>query len=462
MVLFIACLVLYIAFRLMPYLFSSVPLGYDAGLYLYLLKEYQKLPILSYTSLSEWAIRQFPVGIAVIGRLLTSFVSPEKLLVPLIVGFCILLFVAVYMFSRHAWGKKQALWSVLFLSVSAIQFHTYWYYYAKQILASSFLLFALYFFLRSSYWAILFGIGIAYIHEPTFIMFCVALVSGFIVEKSKRTYYAIVLFVTAVFAGMYYFPYYHKTIEQYVAPVLSSLVPKQAGGRMFTPSGTFYDVLPALLFMLPYIPFAIIGILKQWKNKKMAPALGALLGSLVIVVFGVFLSRRFIIFFDLFMITFAGYGIVYAVEKWRKVRFIRLMVMLYIGVLIGFISIYVYKTGSPPIVDDELSEIALLRQTEPDAFVLVTDNEYMPWVYGWSERKTIAPGYGQYDTYWTSKEWHAFWESGDRKIEHELLLKLPKPLYIFAGDHQRQYVFELSGECFARINWRTYKFICNE
>lgn len=447
--------------RVAPYFFSHIPTGYDAGLYLYLFKQYNQLPLLSYYSLSGWVISQFAIGIALIGRVLTSVIAPETLIFPLIVGFSVLLFVSVFVLVRTIWGKREAMWAAFFLGISAIQFHAYWYYYAKQIFASSLLLFTFYFFFRSSLWAIPFAIYISYTHEPTFIVLVLALVAGFIFEKSKRRYYAMVGIVTAVFSALYYLPNFNQTIQQYVAPAVSSLILPQAGGSMFRPSGTFYDLLPAFLLTLPYLPFALIGLVRVWKEKRTAPLLGALVGSLVIIVFGLFLSRRFIIFADLFIVLYAGYGIVYVMEKYKKARIVRLL-PLYALVLMIFSGMYVYKTGSPPIVEDELREISLLRETEPDASVLVTDNEYMPWVYGWSDRKTIAPGYGQYDTYWTIAEWHAFWESGDRKAEHDLLLKLPKPLYIFAGDHQRQYVFDLSGPCFTRINWRTYKFVCEE
>jgi len=437
-----------------------VPLGYDAGLYLYLFKQYNQHSLLAYQELSKWVISQFPLGIAVIGRLLTTFIPPEKLLISLIVAFSGLLFVSVYVLARHLWGKREALWTVLVLTASALQFRTYWYYYAKQIFGSSLLLFAMYFFLRSSFWAVPLTILIAYTHEPTFIVLMFALGAGFIIEKPKRRYYGTVIAVTALFAALYYVPHYAVTIQQYISPVISSFVPKQVGGTMGTSSGTFYDMLPALLLSLPYLPFAVVGLLRQWKKKGGAPLLGALIGSLVIIVFGLFLSRRFIIFADLFIIIYAGSGIVYIAEKYKRARFIRPLLALYALMLVTFIGVYVYQTAKPPIFDDELTEIALLRQTEPNAYVLVTDREYMPYVYGWSQRRVIAPRYGEFDTYWTIPQWHQFWESNNRETEKNLLLKLPNPLYIFKGDRTTPIYTDLSGPCFQRINWRTFKFVC--
>lgn len=453
-------LILFIALRGYPYLSTSVPLGYDAGLYLYLFKKYNQLPIWAYRELSGWAASQFPLGIAFIGRLFTSFIPPERLLVPLVIAFSILLFVSVYILARRLWGKREAVWAVFILTASAIQYHTYWYYYAKQIFGSSLLLFTIYFLIGSSWWAVPLAVLISYTHEPTFIVLISALIAGFIMEKSKRPYYATVSAVTAIFTALYYLPRYAVTVRQYVAPVVSSLIPPQMGGAMGVSSGTFYDLLPALFLALPYLPFGVLGVLGQWHDKKTAPLLGALIGSCVIIVFGLFLWRRFIIYADLFVILYAGYGIAHLIEKYKKPRLILRLLSVYALILVAFIGMYVYKTGHPEIFDDELKEIKLLAQTEPDAYVLVTDQEYMPYVYGWSDRKVIAPGYGEYDIYWTIPQWREFWGSNSREKEKQLLLLLPKPLYIYRGDRTTPITTGFSGPCFTRINWRTYQFVC--
>ncbi len=446
----------------MPYLNTSVPMGYDAGLYLYLFKQYSVLPILSYHKLSGWVINQFPIGFAVIGRLLTPFITPEKLLIPLSVTCGVLLFVSVYILARSLWGKREAGWAALILASSAIQYHTYWYYYVKQIFASSLLLFAMYFFLRSSLWAVPLGIYIAYTHEPTFIILMCALAAGFITDNTKRRYYMATAVCTAIGAAAYYLPNYKVTVGQYVAPVISSVIPQIAGGTLGTSSGTFYSIPTAFLLMLPYLPFAIVGLLQTWRDKRNAPLLGALVGSLVIVIFGLFLSRRFIIFADLTLILFAGYGVSFVTKHYKNKRFIRPLMVIYACMLIAFIGIYVGKTGKPEIFDDELNEIMMLRQTEPESWVLVTDEKYMPYIYGWSERKTIAPGYGEYDTFWTIPEWHEFWESNDQRIEKQLLMLLPQPLYIYKGDRATPVYTDYTSPCFEKVNWRTFRFVCTK
>lgn len=460
--LFLAGLILFIALRWYPYLSTSVPLGYDAGLYLYLFKQYAKLPMLGFTQLSSWLFEQFPPGIAVIERLFFGMFPPERVLVPFILACSLLLFVSVGMLARRLWNTKAAAWACFFLAVSAIQYRTYWYYYAKQIAASSFLLFTMSLLPARSPWAILWAVLVVYTHQPTAIVLGAVLVAGFLTQKKNRGYYAMVAGASAAVSALYYIPTFQWTIAPFLQWSARSLVPPVAGGTLGTPSGTFYDAAPALFLALPYMPLAVVSLVREWKRADLAPMIAALVATLAAAVLGVFLGRRFIIYTDLFLIVLAGHGMATLAERWGKKKAGKAVIALVVTLLVGFISVYVYRNHKPSIFDDELREISLLRNTEPEAYVLVTDEAYMPYVYGWSERKTIAPGYGEYDVYWTIPQWHEFWESNDREKEKELLLTLPKPLYIYRGDHAAPVPTDFSGPCFERINWRTYRFICDK
>jgi hypothetical protein len=276
----------------------------------------------------------------------------------------------------------------------------------------------------------------------------VILLTGLIFEKKKRKFYSIVTLVSLILAV----PYYLSTFKVTVLPLLKPILTVAGNGS----SGTFYNLLPALGLSLIYLPFALWGIFKQGKEKKIIFAPLSL--SLIIVIFKLFFNRRIIIFADFFLLFFAGWA---ADQFFRsKIKTKRLLKAVYIILGILFIAVFVRKTAQPLIYPDELTEIRLLGETEPEAYVLVTAEDYMPFTYGWSNRKVIAPGFGEYDIYWTIPQWHQFWESNNRKIEKELLLKLPQPLYIFKGERTRLIFTDFSGPCFEKINWRTYKFIC--
>jgi hypothetical protein len=228
-------------------------------------------------------------------------------------------------------------------------------------------------------------------------------------------------------------------------------------------SGSFYNLKQALLLSLPYLLFGLVGlkslILKARsrtynKNHFLAdngilplrhgrppagqardqddsfvtPIIISFLVTLPIIVFNFFFSHRFIPFADIFLILLSGYGVV-SLFKGK-----RILSIIYAGLLVIFIIVFIRQTAKPWIFPDELREIQMLSETEPEAYVLATDPEYTPWIFGWSNRKTIAPGYGEYDIYWTEADWRKFWAVNNRETEKGLLLKLPNPLYIYHGD----------------------------
>ena len=201
--------------------------------------------------------------------------------------------------------------------------------------------------------------------------------------------------------------------------------------------------------MLPYLPLSVYGFYLNSKSKKY-PYLNLLfIISFLIPLFGLFLGNRFIPFFDLFAIILAGYAA-------TKVKFIR----LFVPFLIVFILLYILRNSQPLINQDEFNEIKLLSTTPANSYILVTDNEYTPWIYGYSSRNSITPGFGEFDTFWSSADWQQFWLSNSRSTEISLLKKLPQPLYVYFGDKTTNIKFKPEGDCFQRFSWHVWQFVC--
>lgn len=453
--LFIILFIFFLATRFYSYFINSVPLGYDSGLYLYLFKKYSQLPFFSYGALPDWLVQSFQPGLPVLVKIVSPLINPERLLIPLIILSQIMLFWAVYIFAKKIWNSTRAgLWSTIIFSLSAIQYRFYWYYYLKNAFSLSFVLFAFYFMLSSSYWAIPFVVLTLYFHQQTAAFLLIILLILILVRKEQRRYLITVLGISAASAAPYYLLTFKQSLMPLMPLILAGFVPQTMGGTLGNATGTFYNPFEALALALFYLPFGLWSLYKlKFKKNTLLATLPFLL-SLIVVAFGFYLSHRFIPFVDLFLILLAGYGASDFFKNKKIVRFI------YVFILIIFSSAFIYKTSEPLIMNDELNEIKMLKNTESNASVLVTDQAYMPWVYGWSDRKTIAPGFGENDIYWTIPEWHEFWESGSVEIQNNLLLKIPKPLYIYDGDRRQQALTNFSGECFERINWRTYRFIC--
>lgn len=126
--------------------------------------------------------------------------------------------------------------------------------------------------------------------------------------------------------------------------------------------------------------------------------------------------------------------------------FIALVYILFLGVL----------NKKPLISKEELDEIKSLKNlAKEDEYVMSTDAYYSPWVYGFSERKTIAPGLFEYDK-WSQVEWMNFWATENLELRHSLLDRYKRPIYIFIGDRQ---CLDFSGDPrFKRISKRIWKY----
>jgi hypothetical protein len=449
--LFVTIFVLFFILRIAPYIHNNIPLGYDPGMYLYMFTKYAHVPWWQFFSLPAWIVGNEP-GIFVIQRLLTlgNPALAEASLIPLIIGASLLCFLGVWLVAKKLWGQGAALWTVFLFTVSALQYRTYWYYYLKNVTALSFVSLAVYSLLHTSYWAVPFVILTFYFHRPTAVFLLVILLVGWWTHRKERRYYARVLLISLAVAAPYYAATFTSTILPLVAPI--------AKGFNNPGSGTFYDILPALGLSLIYLPFGLWGLVKQRRDKNTLLLAVPLVLAILAVACKIFFWRRLIIFADFFLLFFAGWA---ANEFFRAKTKIRLIVkVVYVITCVIFIVVFIRNTAQPMVYPDELAEIRLLGKTEPNAYVLVTDRDYMPFVYGWSQRRVIAPGFGEFDTFWTIPQWHQFWESNNRQTEKNLLLKLPKPLYIFKGERTTLIYTDVSGTCFQRINWRTFKFVC--
>jgi hypothetical protein len=164
-----------------------------------------------------------------------------------------------------------------------------------------------------------------------------------------------------------------------------------------------------------------------------------------------FFYRRLLIYLDIFLLIFAAY---YLSKIKNKIFF-----TIFIILNLVYISFFVKKTAYPQINFDEFREI---QSINIDAYLLSTDEMNSPWLMGYSQAKQIiSTGLNPTDNYWTKDEWNQFWR-GSVTEEIKLLKKLPQPLYIYHSDRQPFLSFIDDKQCFPRISWRVYQFVCNQ
>lgn len=428
LIIIFACFLVFLGLRLYPYLHSEVPLGYDPGLYLYGFK--------SFPFVNPWLKTMFPPGLFAFVK--TIPIDPTYLVIPLIIFFSALLFISLYLFVHRLFGRKAALWAVFLLTCSLVQYRVFYWYYLKNIAALSFLFFTFYCLLKQSYWAVFWGVLVVYFHSPTdFVLYC-ALISGIIFIKNQRRYFLLTLVLTLLLAS----PYVISNFSFSFAPIVQGIATS-----IGKPSGTFYEPLQALVLGILYLPFGLYAFIKNYKK---APFLILpVTGLLITTVLQLFFYRRLLIYLDLFLLIFAAYYL-------SKIKS-KLFLIIFIILNLVYISFFVKRVAFPQINYDEFAEI---QSIDVDGYLLSTDEMNSPWLMGYSKTKqVITTGLDPADNHWSKDEWNRFW-FGSLDVEIEMLKSLPQPLYIYHSDTQLKLPFVDDRECFDKISWRVYIFLC--
>ena len=137
------------------------------------------------------------------------------------------------------------------------------------------------------------------------------------------------------------------------------------------------------------MPLGLIGFWKKW---RFAPALVLpTIGLFITSLFQLYFYRRLLIYLDLFLLIFAASFIAQIKNK--------ILLTGYVIASLVYVVFFVKSTAYPQIDPGEFQEIKSLQTVSANSYLLVTDQAYMPWAYGYSNHKVIAPGFGENDIY---------------------------------------------------------------
>ena len=154
------------------------------------------------------------------------------------------------------------------------------------------------------------------------------------------------------------------------------------------------------------------------------------------MVFQLLFFRRFLISLDIAVIVLAAPAIATVTAAFRQ-HFLRLLVpAVAAGALLTIFAVD-YADTEPLIQESELVEIERLDTVVPaDAFVMATDSFYAPWILGYTDRRTIAPGLFEFNQ-WNRAEWNRFWRPRSPEDRYDLLDRYNRDIYLFVGEQQR-------------------------
>ena len=444
--------ILFLVLRILPYVNNSVPLGYDGGIYLYLLNIFPRLPV--------WQLSGFSPGLFALIFPFAKLINPEILLIPVSVLSQIVLFFSVYFVSKKLVSEKIALLNTFIFAVSLIQFRTFWFFYVKNTFALVLFLPALYFLSKKRLLpSVAFAVLLSYFHLPTFLIYFVTIIVLAIFDhKNFRFYLKVFVSVMAIFS-IYYLPTFSQTILPLLIPVLQSVAPYKliTTGGLADAGGTFYSLPVSFLMTVFYLPFAFVGAYLLRKQQNIKPFLIAFIVLFLMVITNFFFSLRYFIPLDLFLIFFAGYGMNYVFEKYKNQKDV---FTFYLGILIIFVFTFILKTGQPLITSGVLGEIKNFGSVK-SGYVLSTSKEDNAWLLGYTNLKLIAWDFGGEDKYWNKNQWQDFFGSIPVGKKLSLLDKLPKPLYIFINDKQLPYSKDIATiPCIKKLTNHFYQYNC--
>lgn len=422
--------------RIIPYFGNDIPLGYDAGIYKYLFDN-------GLSASDNWIYSgpTMELGFRIL-MLPFSFLPTNFQLTYLLGFFSVILGLSIYVVTKKYYGSDKALLALFIFSISTIQLKAFDFMYYKNIIAMSTALFAIAYKDNKKIFIPLMIVTGA-VHRPTFFIlglsYAITIIANFFKAKDIKILKNEVITGLIILAGtaLFYLGPYWVAITQLIKPVATSVGDSP---------GTFISFTSYQFSVLPYLPFAITGLILLLKKKDFNMITTWGLVSAIIVIFQFFFFNRFLIHLDIALIIFASVAI-------KKNYALPIL-----GVAGIILMLTVSTSLQPPINNEELSLIKELQNTPNGSYVMNTDKIYSPWVLAYSNRPTISPGLWDLNQH-NQSQWKQFWNGENIK---GFMNEYPTPLYIFIGQKQHDNLEE--NECFQiwKENGKNkiYQYIC--
>lgn len=342
---------------------------------------------------------------------------------------------------RHS---KLAAWlGLLFFSASVAQIHLHTMFLWKAVYGQL-LLVTIFYFLSSKQWrwAIIPTLLLFITHKTTSAIFIVTLfIYSLVTFRNQRR----VLFILEVTASVLTIAViWYLNAQGFLESLRSTVNPAVS-------NGIFINVLDYLRYSWLLIPFAVFGIVRDFKKPQSLPWIILLSVSIVWMIAALPFYNRILQYADLAIIYFAALGI--AQLPWsskRKVAAIALVCILSITQFFLF-----RQTIEPQITEGEIHEIGKFTDEHPGAFVLSASALDAPWLlaYLYNDIRLAAPGLFE-DTH-SMEDWKRFWADPNTP---DFLKQYPQPLYIYQRSNR---IIRTGAECFNPVSENFYKYECN-
>jgi len=420
----IVAFMLALGLRTLPYINNDIPIGYDAGLYKYMMEKYfAGLPDVPEESLDLWMRTGHEQGLFLLSDALHVFgINAIQIETLFFILFGSLLVFPIYLVGRRFAGERTAVLAALFYAISFTQFRAFEFMYYKTILGIYMLLIAIWLLeTKHKFLAGLFIAGIGIFHRPELFLFGFVFLGYIIVnlkDKKKLKSGFIAIVVAFSLAMPFYLPRLNETVLQVIMPTIT-----QPSG------GTFFNFDTYQYLSLAYLPFGFIGFAYFALKRRFNNLFFLFLANFILVFFELVFFYRFIIPLDVSMVIFAGIGLLILTDckAYPKLIIMSVIALLFI---VGFATTFLHSLSSMPLIGKgQIAAAEWLSGVEDDSFVIAESFD-TPHVLGWSGKKVIAPGFLDWNL-WSKKEWFEFMGGSDLNNTIELLNRYNNTLYIY-------------------------------
>lgn len=412
--------IFYLGTRLWPlWQYGERAFGYDTGIYRHYIDGY---------FLARGSATLPPFAFSAYSNLLKLFgLSTDAVMFVCYFLLASGIFWLLYFVVKRYFNRGIAVAAVLLFTVSLVQYEFYWWYYYRQFLALFFLLLFLWLFISRRWWSIIpLAISVS-LHPLTALPVLAALLFYGLLDREKRkTTWGVLAGATFFVLALNWRELWHYfNFWRAQAYVVGNFSDSSELSGQFLAGGAY------LRFTIFYLAFAIFGLIKYWRQQKFL-ALVLFLSALFYASKIIF-YRRFLMLLDLTVLIFAAAFIVDYGQKIFAHWLGKATVVIYILMLVTSLLTYVYYK-EPLITAAAFTAITSANYLPQVDYVMAVSSVYAPWLYGYMDKKVIAPGMLDYNL-WNYDKWVKFWTTTSSSERYALLLEYnSSPIYLFLGE----------------------------
>lgn len=405
--------------------YGDIAFGYDTGIYRFNINAYWDK--FGQTDLPPFAFSWFSIFFKLLGF------STDMVMFGVYFATACAMFWSLYLLVKKYFDLSATLWTVFLFTISIIQFEFYQWYYYRSFVAITLLLFTLLLFSYYSYFSLLPLILATCFHPLSAIPVILAIIAMGWLDKEHRRYWLVLFGITFICSCTINWSAFY---EHYLFLKSNRWLAGNDNFGSTESTGQFISLMFFLRAMFIYGLFSIIGIITNIKKNKILPLIAFF--SLVAMLFRIMFYRRLFIWLDLILIIYAGVFLSNLTNKFFNQKTMKLAIFVFCLIGSANISRFIYLK-SPIISNSEFYAIYNSDNLRESEYVLSFSNKYSPWLYGYTNKKVIAPGMFEYNK-WNYEEWTIFWYGKDRDKIIELLNRYPTPIYIYLNNNDEYWL----------------------